>query len=97
MLTSKQRAQLRAIGGKADTILHVGKGGINENLIRQADDALTARELVKGRVLENSLLTPREVADVLCEELGCDCVQTIGTRFVLYRPNPKNPKIVLEK
>jgi len=97
MLTSKQRAQLRALGGKEDTILHVGKGGINENLVRQADDALTARELVKGRVLENSLLSPREVADVLCEELGCDCVQTIGTRFVLYRASKKDPKIVLVK
>jgi len=97
MLTSKQRAQLRALGAHEDTILLVGKGGINENLIRQADDALTARELVKGRVLENSLLSPREVADVLCEELGCDCVQTIGTRFVLYRASKKDPKIVLVK
>lgn len=97
MLTSKQRAQLRSLGGKEDTILHVGKGGINENLIRQTDDALTARELVKGRVLENSLLSPREVAEVLCEAVGCECVQTIGTRFVLYRANAKNPKIVLVK
>lgn len=97
MLTSKQRAQLRALGAKEDTILHVGKGGVNENLIRQTDDALTARELVKGRVLENSLLSPREVAEVLCEAVGCECVQTIGTRFVLYRTNTKNPKIVLVK
>ena len=97
MLTSKQRAQLRALGAREDTILHVGKGGINENLIRQADDALTARELVKGRVLENSLLSPREVAEAICEEIGCECVQTIGTRFVLYRANKKDPKIVLVK
>ena len=60
MLTSKQRAQLRGLAATEDTIVHIGKGGITDNIITQMSDALKARELVKGRVLENSLLTARE-------------------------------------
>ena len=95
MLTSKQRAQLRGMAMELDTILQIGKGGISENVIRQTDEALRARELVKGRVLENSLLTAREACDALCRECGADGVQTIGSKFVLYRANPREPKIVL--
>ena len=54
-LTSKQRAQLRGLANSLDTILQVGKDGIGDNLIKQADDALEARELIKGRVLENNI------------------------------------------
>ena len=61
-LTSKQRAQLRGLANSIDTILHVGKDGIGDNLVKQADDALEARELIKGKVLENSLLSSREAA-----------------------------------
>ena len=84
-LTSKQRAQLRGLANNIDTILHIGKDGIGDNLIRQADDALEARELIKGRVLENSLLSPREGAEELARATRSEVVQVIGTRFVLYR------------
>ena len=66
MLTSKQRAQLRGLAATEDTIVHIGKGGITDNIVTQMNDALKARELVKGRVLENSLLTAREACDQLC-------------------------------
>ena len=65
-LTSKQRAQLRGLANNIDTILHIGKDGIGDNLIRQADDALEARELIKGKVLENSMLSAREGAESPC-------------------------------
>ena len=65
MLTSKQRAQLRGLAATEDTIVHIGKGGITDNIVTQMNDALKARELVKGRVLENSLLTAREACDRL--------------------------------
>lgn len=97
MLTSKQRAELRAMANTIDTILQVGKGGISDTLIAQADDALRARELIKGRVLENSLLSPREVCNALCEALSAEPVQVIGTKFVMYRENPEDKKIVLSK
>lgn len=97
MLTSKQRAKLRSLSNSLETILHIGKGGVTENVIRQADEALTARELVKGRVLENSLVSPREASTVLCEALGCDPVQVIGTKFVLYRENPEDRKVVIDE
>lgn len=84
-LTSKQRAQLRGLANSIDTILQVGKDGIGENLIKQVDDALEARELIKGRVLENSLLSPREGAEELARATRSEVVQVIGTRFVLYR------------
>ena len=99
-LTSKQRAQLRGLANSIDTILIVGKDGIGDNLVKQADDALEARELIKGRVLENSMLSPREAAEELAVKARAEVVQVIGTKFVLYRKSHrkdlKNP-IVLVK
>lgn len=96
-LTSKQRAQLRGIAMTEDTIIQIGKGGITDNTVTQVQDALKARELIKGRVLENSLLTAREAADALAEICEAETVQTIGSKFVLYKRNPKEPKIALVK
>lgn len=97
MLTSKQRAYLRGLANTIDTILYVGKGGMTEQIIKQADDALAARELIKGKCLENSPITPREAADQICEAVNADGVQVIGSKFVLYRPNPDEPVIKLPK
>ena len=99
-LTSKQRAQLRGLANGIDTILHIGKDGIGDNLITQANDALEARELIKGKVLENSLLSTREAAEALAKATRAEVVQVIGTKFVLYRPShnkEKKDKIVLVK
>lgn len=95
MLTSKQRAQLRALANPIDTIMQVGKGGVTENLITTVSDALEARELIKLRVLENSDYTPREAADTLAEATSADVVAVIGTRFVLYRESEKHKRIEL--
>lgn len=95
MITSKQRAQLRGIASGLNAELQIGKGGITENVIRQASEALAARELIKGRVLDNSMLTAREACDALCEACGADGVQVIGSKFVLFKQNEKDPKIVL--
>ena len=89
MLTSKQRAELRSQANTLDTTLMVGKDGVTEALIAEADNQLTARELVKGKVLENAMLTPREVCDAICEETGADGVSVIGTKFVIYRFSEK--------
>ena len=97
-LNSRQRAQLRGLANGIDTIIHIGKDGIGENLIKQANDALEARELIKGRVLENALMSAREVADQLAPLTRSEVVQVIGTKFVLYRPShrkDKKDKIVL--
>jgi len=97
-LTSKQRAQLRGLANGIDTILIVGKDGIGENLIKQANDALEARELLKGKVLETSLMTAREAAQALSPVTRSEVVQVIGTKFILYRPShkaDKRDKIVL--
>ena len=89
MLTSKERAELRARATALDTTLMVGKGGVTEMVIAEAENQLTARELVKGKVLEGAFMTPREVSDVICEATGADGVAVIGTKFVIYRFSEK--------
>ena len=89
MLTSKERAELRAQANTLDTTLIVGKGGVTEAVVAEAETQLTARELVKGKVLEGALLSPREVCDALCEATGADGVAVIGTKFVIYRYSEK--------
>ena len=89
MLTSKERAELRAQANTLDTTLMVGKDGVTESVIAEADNQLTARELVKGKVLENAMLSPREVSDAICEATGADGVSVIGTKFVIYRFSEK--------
>lgn len=96
-ITSKQRSQLRGLAAAEDTIIQVGKGGVTEAVIESVNAALKARELVKGRVLENSMLTAREACDALSEACKAEQVQVIGTKFVLYKRNEKEPKIVLIK
>ncbi len=91
MLTSKQRAVLRGIASKTETILQVGKGGISDTLVTQVADALRARELIKLHVLDSAPYTPREAAELLAEQTGADVVQVIGNRFVLFLRNPEAP------
>ena len=97
MLTSKQRAYLRSLANNMETILIVGKGGVSDEVVKQADDALTAREIFKGKVLETAEKNVREIADMLSKKIHAEIVQVIGTKFVLYRKNNKNPKITLPK
>lgn len=89
MLTSKERAELRAQANSIDTTLMVGKSGVTEAVIAEAENLLTARELVKGKVLEGALMSPREVSDELCAATGADGVAVIGTKFVIYRFSEK--------
>ena len=97
MLTSKQRAQLRALANSIETIFQVGKTGVGDQLIKQVSDALEARELIKLRVLETSPQTAREAADSIAEAVCADVVQVIGSRFVLYKESKEHKKIVLVK
>ena len=97
-LTGKQRAQLRALANGLEPVVHIGKDGIGYNLVRQADDALEARELIKCRVLDNCELTAREACGELSRLTRSEQVQVIGTKFVLYREThrkDKKDKIVL--
>ena len=92
-LTSKQRAQLRGLANTIDTILQVGKDGIGENLVKQADDALEARDLIKGRVLDNNMeYDARSAAAALASATRSEVVQVIGTKFVLYRESHSKPR-----
>ena len=89
MLTSKERAEYRAQANTIDTTLIVGKGGVTEAVIAEADILLTARELVKGKVLEAALMSPREVSDAICEATGAEGIACVGSKFVIYRFSEK--------
>ena len=89
MLTSKQRAELRAQANTLDTTLMVGKDGVTEAVAAEADRLLTARELVKGKVLEAALMSAREVSDAICEATGAEGIACVGNKFVIWRFSEK--------
>lgn len=95
MITSKQRSFLRGLANTMDPIFQLGKGGIEDNFLKQIDDALEARELIKLAVLNNSGYEAREASDIICENLNCEGIQAIGSKIVLYRKSKKNPRIQL--
>ncbi len=89
MLTSKERAELRAQANALETNLIVGKGGVSEALIAEVNLLLDNRELVKGKVLETAFMTPREASEAICEATGADGVSVVGNKFVIYRFSEK--------
>ena len=93
MITSKQRAYLRSLSQKLDTIFQIGKGGISDETCNQISNALEARELIKARVLDNSGYTAKEAAESIAEAVGCEVVSCVGTKFVLYRESKKKKRI----
>ena len=95
MITSKQRAYLRGLANGIPAIMQIGKGGIGENLIQTVSDALEARELIKLTVLENSMESPRDVADALSEATDSDVVGVVGKKIILYRESVNNKRIEL--
>ena len=97
MLTGKQRAWLRSLAQKEEVILQVGKAGVTEPVVAQVKEALAARELVKGKVLDSCMFTAAEAQQALCEACDAEGVQVIGKVFVLYKKRPDGAKIVLPK
>jgi len=96
-MTTKQRAKLRSMGATLEPILHIGKDGINDNLCKQAWDALEARELIKATVQKNAPMDAREACEELCERVHAEPIQVIGSRFVIYRQARENSKIKLDE
>lgn len=94
-LTGKQRAHLRAMANNLDTILYLGKEGITDSVVREAEELLTKRELIKCAVQQSAPLTAREACNQICEAVGASPVQTIGRRFTIYRRNEEEPVITL--
>ncbi|MBE5814349.1 MAG: YhbY family RNA-binding protein [Clostridiales bacterium] len=95
-MTSKQRAKLRSMANTMDPILFIGKEGVTDGTVKEAYDALEARELIKCVVQQNCELSAREALDELCGRLGAEPVQCIGRRFVMYRESRKNKQIILD-
>jgi len=94
MLTGKQRSYLKGLANGLDPIMQIGKSGITETVIKQIDDALEARELIKINVLSNSPLEAKETAEEIAESVGAEYVQSIGNRFVIYRQSKEKLIII---
>ncbi len=97
MLTGKQRSYLKGLANKMDPLFQIGKNGISENFIKQMDEALETKELIKVNILQNSAEDAKEAAFLIAEKIGAEYVQSIGGRFVLYRESEDNKKIELPK
>ena len=96
MITSKQRAELKGLANSLEPVFQVGKGGVSDTQAAQIDDYLRVHELMKIKVLDNSLLTAREAAEDIAERINCDVVQCIGSVAILFKRNEKEPKIRLK-
>jgi RNA-binding protein len=95
MLTGKQKRHLRSLAHHLDPIFQVGKGGVNENLIRQIEETLEVRELIKVSVLQNCDQDKDEVAQELAQGAKAELVQVIGKTIVLYKESEENIQIEL--
>jgi RNA-binding protein len=95
-MTGKQRAKLRGMANTLETILYVGKEGVTDGTVKEAFDALEARELIKGCVQQGAPLDAKSALTILCEKTGAEPIQFIGRRFVMYRPSRENPRITIE-
>ena len=96
MLTSKQRATLKSMANSYVPLFQVGKGGVSDALIKQVDDALTARELIKISALETIPQPAREIADELARATNSEVVCVIGRKMIFWRQNKRDPKIILK-
>ena len=97
MITSKQRSFLKSLAHDLDPIVYIGKAGVTENVVKEIDTCLEARELVKVKLQEGCALAPKDVANDLLEPLGAEFVQAIGRKFTLYRESKENKQIVLPR
>jgi RNA-binding protein len=97
LLTGKQRSYLKGIANNIDPIFQLGKNGVTENFIKQVDEALEAREIIKIKVLKNSFLDANQVASELAESVMAEFVQSIGNKFVLYRESVDSKRIELPR
>jgi RNA-binding protein len=95
MLTGKQRSYLRSLGNTIDAIIQLGKDGIDENFLKQINEALEARELIKISVLKNSDMDVKEACEAVCKGVSANPVQVIGNRFLIYKKSREKSKIVL--
>ncbi|SKC64676.1 ribosome assembly RNA-binding protein YhbY [Maledivibacter halophilus] len=95
MLTSKNRSYLKGLANNIEAITYIGKEGITDGFLKQLDEALEAREIVKVSIQKNSILDTKKAANEIAKLTGSEFVQAIGRKFVLYRKSKNNPKIDL--
>ncbi len=94
-MTSKQRAYLKSLGVNLNPIFQVGKSSLTPELTEAIREAFHKNELVKIAVLKNCMDDPHEIAEMISERTHSQVVQVIGKKFILYKPDKENPRIVL--
>lgn len=95
MLTGKQKRYLRSMAHHLTPIFQVGKGGVNENMVKQIKEALEVRELLKVSILSNNDDDKHDVAHALAEGADAELVQLIGHTVVLYKESKEHKTITL--
>lgn len=93
MITSKQRAKLRSIANNLNAIVHIGKEGLSDEVLKQIDEALSKRELIKIALERNCEFDPKDAMAIICEKLNAEPVQVIGKKIVIYRMSEEKPRI----
>lgn len=96
-MTSKQRAYLKGLANGLDPVFQIGKSSLTPEFTEAVNEAFNTRELLKIAVLKNCIDDPKEIAAVVAERTHSQVVQVIGKKIILYRPDKKNPKIILER
>lgn len=96
-MTSKQRAYLRKLANDLDPVIRIGKDSVTPELVTAVEEAFHNRELIKLQVLKNCFDEPYDLADTIAERTHSHVVQVIGKRIVLYKADPKEPKIILPR
>lgn len=94
-MTSRQRSYLKGLASTMTPVFQIGKSGLTPENTGALNDALDARELIKISVLKNCFDDPKEIAQTIAERTHSQVVHVIGKKIVLYKPNRKNPKIIL--
>lgn len=97
LLTGKQRSYLKGLANNLDPLFQLGKNGLSDNFIKQVEEALETKELIKVKILQNCDLDPKETAAELAEKTNAEFVQSIGSKFVIYRESTEEKKIELPK
>jgi len=96
MITPKLRAELKSLANSIEPAFQIGKGGVSEVQAEKIDDYLRVHELIKIKILDNSMYTAAEAANEIAEAIGAEVVQIIGSRAVLFKRNTKKPVLKLK-
>ena len=97
MITGKQRSYLKSLAHNIDPSVYVGKGGLTDNVVKEIEICLEARELIKVKLQDGCFIDAKDAANHISTLIGAEYVQAIGRKFVIYKKSSQNAQIVLPR